>query len=738
MLKIISKNKNKNKNQNQNQNQGIAFISIDSANKFHFKNNSWIKLTQYQQKTKEISNHNKEIYLHLKFSKNIPNDFLILNSHDIQNNQFEENQNVEIKEISFRNILIWKYIILYPQNIEEILTQSLLPQEKSIQQLIQSKFIKSNGIITFTLRNNQEINFYCKCFPESNNLMFENYDPKSENWGIVQKSTHVIVEKSQLFYELNFEKNEPKLSICKSPTKYQYKLMLMFEEPMIQSTKSILIDGSMGMGKTEIIKEIAYSKGINLIEATISTIFTAQEGPNIRRIFERAKAMEPSIILFDNVESIFDSNQKYSGNNLISQFIHEMDSLFSSHIENMITNIIFDSQQNENHFQFYKHENPRVYVVATTTKIDSIPRGVSKKFEDRISIPIPTSKERIQILQSLFTQSNLELNISDMKKIDEYFQGFVCADLVRIANEIKWKKEKENETIICEDDFNDIIQMRKQISSTMKGIEVIEPRVKWDDIIGMDEIKKSLQQVVVWNYRYKTELMHFGVDLSTGVLLYGPPGTGKTMLAKACATESNASFIYVDMTQVIKSLVGDSERIISEIFKKARLSSPAIIFFDEIQAIFGSRDDVGRNSRKMISQLVIEMNNIKRQGEVVVLAATNQPQMIDKSLLTSGRFSRCIYVGLLKKNERKILFNKLLKNIPRSFSQDELEFLSEKSSGFTGADIKNLCRYAGLLVLKENSEKIEWKHFVKAFEDCVPSVKKENIKEIKKWKRNIF
>jgi len=260
--------------------------------------------------------------------------------------------------------------------------------------------------------------------------------------------------------------------------------------------------------------------------------------------------------------------------------------------------------------------------------------------------------------------------------------------------------------------------------------------VHWTDIGGLDDVKQQLREAVEWPLKHPEYFKEMGIDPPKGILLYGPPGTGKTLLAKAVATESEANFIGVKGPEVLSKWVGESEKAIREIFRKARQAAPCIIFFDEIDSIVprrGGRFDSGVTDR-IVNQLLTEMDGLERLEGVVVIAATNRPDIIDPALLRPGRFDRLIYVPPPDEKARLEILKVHTRNMPLAEDVDLLE-IAKKTEGYTGADIEVLVREAGLLALRENinTDKVYARHFEEALKKVKPSLTQDIIKFYEAW-----
>jgi transitional endoplasmic reticulum ATPase len=266
----------------------------------------------------------------------------------------------------------------------------------------------------------------------------------------------------------------------------------------------------------------------------------------------------------------------------------------------------------------------------------------------------------------------------------------------------------------------------------MREVMVEIPSVGWDDVGGLDMARKDISEAVEWPLKWPDKISQMGIKPPTGILLYGPPGTGKTLLAKAVANEANANFISVKGPQILSKYVGESEKAIRDTFKKARQVAPCIIFFDEIDAISSTRQggsDVGsRVSEQVVNQMLTEIDGLEPLNEVVVIAATNRPDLIDPALLRSGRFDRLVMVGATLADGREKIFQIHTKGIPLD-SDVDIKELATITEGYVGSDIESICREAAMLSLRENfdNEKVSKRHFLSAMEKVKPTVNEDMI-----------
>ncbi|HRR54715.1 MAG TPA: AAA family ATPase, partial [Candidatus Methanomethylicus sp.] len=289
---------------------------------------------------------------------------------------------------------------------------------------------------------------------------------------------------------------------------------------------------------------------------------------------------------------------------------------------------------------------------------------------------------------------------------------------------------------------NDFMEALKEITpSALREVYVEVPEVHWDDIGGLDAVKRQLKEMVEWPMKQPELFEQMGIAPPRGILLYGPPGTGKTLLAKAVATESSANFISVKGPEVLSKWVGESEKAVREIFKKARQTAPCIIFFDEIDSIAPQRGNGSSDSgvtERMVNQLLSEMDGMVSLKNVVVIAATNRPDIVDAALLRPGRFDRNVYIPLPDKAAREEIFKVHSGKMPLAKDID-FSLLAEKTEGYTGADIEAVCREAALVALREEMRKkdVTMKHFESALKSITMSVSAADMRQYDKMKKSL-
>ncbi|MEZ0346401.1 MAG: CDC48 family AAA ATPase, partial [Infirmifilum sp.] len=416
----------------------------------------------------------------------------------------------------------------------------------------------------------------------------------------------------------------------------------LFKRLGIDPPKGILLYGPPGTGKTLLAKAVAnetdsYFIAINGPE--IMSKFYGESEQRLREIFEEAKEHAPAIIFIDELDAIAPKREEVTGEvekRVVAQLLALMDGL---------------------------EARGDVIVIGATNRPNALDPALRRpgRFDREIEIGIPDKRGRLEILKVHTRSMPLAKNV-DLDKLAEITHGYVGADIAALCREAAMKAlrrvlpkidlEKEEipievlETIEVEmDDF--LSAFREITPSALREIEVEVPTVRWSDIGGLEDVKQQLREAVEWPLKYPESFERLGIDPPKGILLYGPPGTGKTLLAKAVATESEANFVSIKGPEIFSKWVGESERAIREIFRKARQAAPSVIFIDEIDALAPMRGLVSTDSgvtERVVSQLLTEMDGLERLEGVVVIAATNRPDIIDPALLRPGRFDRLIYV----------------------------------------------------------------------------------------------
>ena len=503
----------------------------------------------------------------------------------------------------------------------------------------------------------------------------------------------------------------------------------IFQRLGIEPPKGVLLHGPPGTGKTLLAKAVA-----NESDATFLTIngpevmskFVGEAEKRIREIFDEAEKKAPSIIFIDEVDAIAPKREESYGEverRVVAQLLATMDGMKG---------------------------RGKVVVIAATNRPNALDPAMRRpgRFDRELVIGVPSKKGRLDILKIHTRNMPLTPDV-DLKKIAATTHGFVGADMEMLCKEAAMNvirkslptlKTKDEGTIppeileklqVTHNDFEDAKRMVSP--SALREVLIEIPNVKWSDIGGLAQVKQELQEAVEWPLKYAKSFKMLGVKPPRGVLLYGPPGCGKTLLAKAVANESEANFILVKGPELISKWVGDSEKGIREIFKKARQSAPAIIFFDEIDSIAPSRGRGSSDSNvteRVVNQLLTEMDGLEELNDVIVIAATNRPDIIDAGLLRPGRFDRIILTPVPDKESRKQILNIYLQRMPLA-KDVNAEKLIEKTENYVGADLEMLCREAAMLALREDlkTAEIKMKHFEEALKKVKSSILNEDIKK---------
>ncbi len=522
--------------------------------------------------------------------------------------------------------------------------------------------------------------------------------------------------------------------IVELPMKYPE----LFKHLGIEPPKGILLYGPPGTGKTLLAKALANEIGAYFISINGPEIMSKYYGESeqrLREIFKEAEENAPSIIFIDEIDAIAPKREEVTGEvekRVVAQLLALMDGL---------------------------KERGRVIVIGATNRPDALDPALRRpgRFDREIEIRPPDKRARVEILKVHTRHMPLAEDV-DLEKIAEMTHGYTGADLAALAKEaamaalrrfiksgkIDLTKETIPTNVLKELKVTmaDFLEAMKMVRPTLiREVFVEVPEVHWDDIGGLENVKQELREAVEWPLKYPKIFEEMGIRPPKGILLFGPPGTGKTLLAKAAATESGANFIAVRGPEVLSKWVGESEKAIRKIFERARQVAPAIVFFDEIDSIAparGFRHDTSGVTDRIVNQLLTELDGIVPLQNVVVIAATNRPDIIDPALLRPGRFDRLIYVPPPDKEARKQIFKIHTRKVPLA---DDVDFdkLAELTEGYTGADIEAVVREAVMTKLREKLEvgPVEMRHFMEALKKVPPSLSPEDIKRYERMAREL-
>lgn len=511
----------------------------------------------------------------------------------------------------------------------------------------------------------------------------------------------------------------------------------------IEPPKGVLLHGPPGTGKTLLAKAVANETQSNFILINgpeIMSKYYGQSEENLRKKFEDAEKNAPSIIFIDEIDAIASKREETHGEvekRVVAQLLAIMDGLKS---------------------------RGKVVVIAASNIPNALDPALRRpgRFDREIEIGVPRKEGRLSVLKihtrgmPLLTKDNYkqlkervkdlnEKKVIDLDYLADITYGFVGADIAALSKEAAMvvlrkvlgdmnlrndeplPEELLEKLIITQDDFMEALKVVRP--SALREVLIEKPNVKWEDIGGLEDAKQELHEAVEWPLQNRKAFERLGIKPPTGVLLYGPPGTGKTLLAKAVANESKANFILVNGPELMSKWVGESEKAVRKVFEKARQSSPSIIFFDEIDSIVpkrGVNSDSSGVTEKVVNQLLTEMNGLREMKDVVVIGATNRPDLLDSALLRPGRFDRIVLVSVPDAKSRKEIFDVHLKNMPTAKDVKKDELVS-KTEGYVGADIEAVCREAAMLALRAdmNTKEIKMKFFNEALKKVRPSASKE-------------
>ena len=493
----------------------------------------------------------------------------------------------------------------------------------------------------------------------------------------------------------------------------------LFDKLGIAPPKGVLMHGPPVTGKTLLAKAVASESDAHFIAINGPEIMSKYVGgseENLREYFEEAEENAPSIIFIDELDAIAPKREDTQGETerrTVAQLLTLMDGLKS---------------------------RGQVVVIGATNRPDSLDQALRRpgRFDREIEIGVPDSEEREEILE-IHTRNMPLAEDVDLHKLASTTHGFVGADLEslckeaamrvvrRIIPEIKNDEEIPEEVlkkiVVTNDDFKSAL---KEIQpSALREVLVQVPNVKWDDVGGLDDVKQELKEAVEWPLKHPEKFEKFGVKPPKGTLLYGVPGTGKTLLAKAVASESEANFISIKGPELLSKWVGESEQGVREVFRKAKQTAPTVIFFDEIDSIASTRsanDSDSGVTKRVVNQLLTEMDGLEELEDVAIIAATNRPDILDAGLMRPGRFDRHIKVDLPNEDARLSIFKVHTEGM--TLADDvSLEKLAKQTDGYVGADIEAVCREAAMLTLRNNldAENVPYKYFKEALEKVKPS-----------------
>ena len=510
----------------------------------------------------------------------------------------------------------------------------------------------------------------------------------------------------------------------------------LFQQLGIEPPKGVLLHGPPGTGKTLMAKAVA-----NEIDAYFTTIsgpeimskYYGESEEQLREVFEEAEENAPAIVFIDEIDSIAPKRGETQGDverRVVAQLLSLMDGL---------------------------DERGDVIVIGATNRVDAIDPALRRggRFDREIEIGVPDKEGRKEILQVHTRGMPLSEDI-DLSEYAENTHGFVGADLAQLTKEgamnalrrIRPDIDLESDEIDAE--VLESLEVSKQdFKEALKGIEpsalrevfVEVPDTSWESVGGLEDTKERLRETIQWPLEYPEVFQQMDLNAAKGVLLYGPPGTGKTLLAKAVANEAQSNFISIKGPELLNKFVGESEKGVREVFEKARSNAPTVVFFDEIDSIAGergqNRSDSGVGER-VVSQLLTELDGLEELEDVVVIATTNRPDLIDNALLRPGRLDRHVHVPVPDEEARRKIFEVHTRDKPLAEGVD-LDDLAARTDGYVGADIEAVTREASMAATREflgsvdpedigdsvGNVKVTMDHFEQALDEVAPSVTEE-------------
>ncbi|MEM3658884.1 MAG: CDC48 family AAA ATPase [Thermoproteota archaeon] len=502
----------------------------------------------------------------------------------------------------------------------------------------------------------------------------------------------------------------------------------LFQRLGIEPPKGVLLHGPPGTGKTLLAKAVANESDANFLSINgpeIMSKFYGESEERLRRVFQEAQEKAPSIIFIDEIDAIAPKREEVGGEverRVVAQLLALMDGLKA---------------------------RGDVIVIGATNVPNMIDPALRRpgRFDREIEIGVPDKQGRLEILQIHTRSMPLDKDV-DLRKLAEITHGYTGADLAALCREAAMKALRRYLPEIKLDEripqsvlekmvvkAEDFMNAFKEITpSAMREVYVEVPTVRWSDVGGLEEIKRRLRETVELPIKTPEKFEKLGITPPKAILLYGPPGCGKTLLARAVATESEANFISIKGPEIFSKWVGESEKAIREVFRKARLASPSIIFLDEVDAIAPRRGmsmaDSGVTER-VVSQLLTEMDGLTPIERIVIIGATNRPELLDPAIMRPGRFEVVLYVPPPDEASRLQILKIHTRRMP--LEGVSLEEVAKRTEGYSGADLEALCREAGLNALRRDADKVTKEDFEKALQTIKPSLKEDMLMKYKKF-----
>jgi len=586
---------------------------------------------------------------------------------------------------------------------------------------------------------------------EKSKIYYENRVEDDEQWLPINSLFKHIKETENIKYGADIPESgvEPYISGKKTLTIRQAKKLVDLFEPLVKKKENkkfieiakkfirsdiywTKIKKIKLINKSTILYDLTVKSNSNFLGGSPllllhNSMWYGKSEENLRKVFEEAEKNAPSIIFIDEIDSIAPKREEVHGEverRVVSQLLSLMDGL---------------------------KKRGKIIVIAATNRPNALDPALRRpgRFDREIEIGVPDRAGRKEIFQIHSRNMPLTQDVN-LDRLADVTYGYTGADieavckeaamhaLRRVLPQVKWKEEEElpkevlEKLKVTKEDFDYALKMVEP--SAMREVLVEIPNVHWDDIGGLEKIKDELKESVEWPLKYPKSFKKLGIKPPSGILLYGPPGCGKTLLAKAVATESQANFISVKGPELLSMWFGESERKIRELFRRAKQVAPVIIFFDEIDAMVPRRGHgMHEATERIVSQILTEMSGLEDLNDVVIIGATNRPDMLDTALLRPGRFDRHILVPAPDEDARLKILKVLTRNMP--LKNVDLKKIARETDNYSGADLEALCREAAMNALRENkkAKEVTMKHFNKALEEVKPSLTKELIDAYKRF-----
>ncbi|XP_028272564.1 ATPase family protein 2 homolog isoform X2 [Parambassis ranga] len=513
------------------------------------------------------------------------------------------------------------------------------------------------------------------------------------------------------------------LDVIRETIELPLKRPELFSNYGIPPPRGVLLYGPPGTGKTMIARAIANEVGAHMTVINgpeVMSKFYGETEARLRQIFTEASQRRPAIIFIDELDALCPKRE--GAQNEVEKRV----------VASLLT--LMDGIGSEGH-------SGQLLVLGATNRPQALDPALRRpgRFDKELEVGVPGAAERADILQKQLSSVSCSATDEELVQLADAAHGYVGADLTAVCNEaglhaLRRALGGSHATTSDQQLMGTVTVTLQDLQwamsavkpSAMREVAIDVPKVRWSDVGGMEEVKLKLKQAVEWPLRHPEAFTRMGIQPPKGVLLYGPPGCSKTMIAKALANESGLNFLAIKGPELLSKYVGESERAVREVFRKARAVAPSIVFFDEIDALAGERGSSsgsGGVGDRVLAQLLTEMDGIEQLRDVTVLAATNRPDMIDKALMRPGRLDRIVYVPLPDAPTRLEIFSLQFRNMPVA-DNVSLDDLVTQTNKYSGAEITAVCREAALLALQEDikAQHIQARHFESALNAVKPRI----------------